>query len=236
MIQVREPEKILMPKIIGILTALFCFSTSVIADDLLKSPPIIGTYKVVTMRNASNVARAIDPLANKNEAIGQEITFTDEGALVMKGIACDHWEVFASFAPVIDTRDPMLSDIHVPPTDSPKSSGDQRISKTYHYKCEGESFIHVYQVDNRVLVIPWENSSRYLIAEIPLSEKQIKTLQAQLKDMKFHHFDPTGILDKETLLALSSWAGYRLQRAEAYRFKRTAITENLLDALGVLDQ
>ena len=217
------------------LTFFLSLSLSAIADELLKSPPIKGTYKVVTTRYASDVARAVDPLAKGNEAIGQEIIFTDEGALAMKGITCDHWEVFASLVPVVNLKDPMLADIHVPPTDSPKSAGDQRISKIYHYKCEGESFIHVYQVDDRVLVIPWENSSRYLIVEKPLSEKQIIKLQAQLKDMKFHHFSPTGILDNETLKALSSWAQYRLQDYEAYRFQRTAITENLLDALGVLD-
>jgi hypothetical protein len=220
---------------VGALTFIICLSSSAIGEDLLKAPPITGTYKVVTMRNASNVARALDPLAKNDEAIGQEITFTEKGTLKMKGITCDHWEIFASIVSMIDPRDPMLADIHVTPTDSPLSAGDGRIGKDYHYKCEGESFIHVYNVDDRVLIIPWENSSRYLIVEKPLSEKQIRKLQAQLKDMKFHHFDPTGILDDETLKALSSWAQYRLQDDEAYRFKRTAITENLLDALGVID-
>jgi hypothetical protein len=224
-----------MKILIGALTFILCLPSSAIADDLLKMPPITGKYKVVTMRNASNVARAIDPLAKNDEAIGQEITFTDKGSLIMKGITCDSWEAFASLVSVIDMRDPMLADIHVPPTDSPLSAGDQRIGKTYHYKCEGESFIHVYQVDDRVLVIPWKNSGRYLIVEKPLSEKQVRKLQAQLKDMKFHHSKPTGNLDDETLHSLSSWALYRLKDTEAYRFKRTAITENLLDALRILN-
>lgn len=228
-------EKKLMKILVSAMALILGVSSSAIADDLLKTPPITGMYEVVTMRNASNVARALDPLAKKNEAIGQAITFTKKGDLITKGISCDHWEVFASLVPVVNLKDPILADIHVPPTDSPKSSGDQRIGKTYHYKCEDESFLHVYQVDDRVLVIPWENSSRYLIVEKLLSEKQIRKLQSQLKDMKFHHFAPTGMLDDETLKALSSWAQYRLQNDEAYRFQRTAITENLLDALGVLD-
>jgi len=214
---------------------MISFCSTAIADDLLKTSPVTGTYKVVTMRNASNVARTVDPMDGNDDSIGQEITFTEKGGLKMQGITCDQWEVFASLVAVVDTRDPMLADIHVPPTDSPLSAGDQRIGKSYHYKCEEESFLHVYQVDDRVLVIPWKNSSRYLIVEKPLSEKQINKMQAQLKDMKFHHMEPTGTLDDETLYSLSSWARYRLKDTEVYRFKRTAITENLLDALNVLD-
>ncbi len=217
------------------LGVVFCLSTTTLADVLLTQPPIKGTYTVATMRNASDVASTANPMMAEETTIGQEIIFTDEGGLQMEGMGCDHWKIFASTSDVINTKDPMLADIHVPPTDSPLSSGDQRIEKNFLYTCEGESVVQVYQVDDRVLVLPWNNSSRYLIAEPLLSKKQIRTLQSQLKDMKFHHFEPTGILDTDTLEALASWAGYRLKDSEAYRFQRTAITENLLDTLRVLD-
>ncbi|MEH6628978.1 MAG: hypothetical protein V7739_21280 [Motiliproteus sp.] len=53
--------------------------------------------------------------------------------------------------------------------------------------------------------------------------------------MKFYYGATTGQVDDDTLRALSSWLLYRLEDDKAYRFKRTLITENLLDALGVLE-
>ena len=43
------------------------------------------------------------------------------------------------------------------------------------------------------------------------------------------------MLDEDTLSALSAWGHSRLGDPEAYHFERIDITENLLDALGVLE-
>ena len=219
--------------VIALSVVIGAVSTVFSADTI--DAPFTGTFEVVTIRNASDVASQANPMMAKNDVIGQEIIFTEDGGLQMQGLGCDHWEILLSLVEVVNLKDPMLSDIHVAPTDSPLSAGDQRIGKTFHYQCEGEEFMSVHQVDERVLVIPWKNSSQYLIAEKPLSEKQVNRLQAQLKDMKFHHSEPTGILDDDTMQSISAWMQYRLKDSDAYRFKRTAITENLLDTLGVLD-
>ena len=195
---------------------------------------VIGRFEVVAIRNASDVARPADMGPQTEEVIGQTITFKKD-RLEMDGMSCQHWEVSMLLVPVINPEDPMLSDIHVPPAESSKSGGDQRISNSYNYNCEGESFLNVYQVDKRVIVIPWQNSSRYLIAEIPLNPDQVSTLQSQLKDMKFNEQDPTGVIDENTLRAISTWSNYRLGIMDGYRFKRSAITENLLDTLDVLE-
>lgn len=195
---------------------------------------VIGTFEVVAIRNASDVARPADIGPQNEEAIGQTISFTKDG-LEMEGMSCQHWEVSMTLVPVTNPEDPMLGDIHVPPTEAPKSAGDQRIGKTYNYNCEGESFLNVYQVDKRVIVIPWQNSSRYLIAEMSLNPEQVSILQSQLKDMKFSEAEPNGEIDENTLRAVATWSNYRLGTDDGYRFKRTAITENLLDTLGVLE-
>ena len=50
--------------------------------------------------------------------------------------------------------------------------------------------------------------------------------------MKFYEGKITGELDEATLGSVGFYAEYR---GSAYRFFRTAITENLLDGLRVLD-
>lgn len=202
-------------------------------EERLEKSPIIGEFKVVTIRNASDVAAVRLPEDIGGEAIGQTVTFTDNG-LVMDGVSCDAWAIFNSLVPLVNTDDPILSDIHVAPADSPLSKGEQRIGKMYHYSCEGESYMHVYQVDDRVLVIPWGNSSQYLIVERALDKDQITAMQAKLRDYKFLEGELTGFLDNKTVGAVSAWSHYRLANDDGYVFKRAAITENLLDTFGVL--
>ncbi len=203
-------------------------------DERLEKSPIIGDFKVVTIRNASDVSVIRMPEEIGGEEIGNVITFTEEG-IEIEGMSCDAWAVFQSLVPVVNTNDPILSDIHVSPADSPLSKGDQRIGKTFHYVCEDESFMHVYQVDDRVLVIPWGNSAQYLIAERDLSKVQITAMQAQLRNHKFLEGDLTGYLDNKTVGAVSAWSHYRLASEDGYVFKRAAITENLLDTFGIFD-
>ena len=207
---------------------------SVLAQDVkLDKPPIVGEFKVVTIRNASDVAALRMPEDIGGEAIGKVIRFTEAG-IEMEGMSCQSWEMFSSSATIVNTDDPILSDIHVEATDSPLSKGEQRIGKSYHYSCEGESVMDVYQVDDRVLVIPWGNGSQYLIVERSLTKEQIIAIQAQLREYKFLEGELTGFLDNKTVGAISAWSHYRLANDDGYVFKRAAITENLLDTFGVL--
>ena len=74
-----------------------------------------------------------------------------------------------------------------------------------------------------------------LILERPLPEVRIKAYQMQLKSMKFYEGDLTGKLDEETLRASRTWYEYRAELDDTQPTPaRPAITENLLDALGVL--
>lgn len=211
---------------------LLLFPALIAAQEI--KPSINGEFKVVTIRNASDVAALRMPEDMGGEAIGQTITFMDDG-IFMEGMACDKWEVNYPEAPVINLEDPILADIHVGATDSPQSSGDQRIGISYSFICEGEAFMNVYQVDNWVLVIPWGNSSQYLIAERELSKDQIIAMQAQLRNYKFLEGELTGFIDNKTMGAISAWSHYRLANDDGYVFKRAAITENLLDTFGIPD-
>lgn len=195
-------------------------------------PVLTGDYNIVTTRAASDVASTAPTGLEESKIIGKSVTFND-GGIEMLGRSCEHRPMLRSAVAVINPDDPLLVDIHVPPTDSPLSAGDQRIGRTFHYKCDGGQYIHVYQVDERVLVIPWQNSSQYLIVEKPLSEEEITVIQQQLKDHKFLEQDANGTLDEATISALSSWSHYRLGDDDAYKFARPAITENLLDTFAI---
>lgn len=88
-------------------------------------------------------------------------------------------------------------------------------------------------MDERVLIAPLDSGLAYLIFERPLSSAEIAKLQFQLKDMKFFSGSPTDSWGEDSLFGLSSYAEYR---GSEYRFNRTAITENILDGLGVLER
>ena len=217
-----------------LITGLIGFSLPLSAGSIQSESvfPVPGIYEVVTLRRASDVAAPASPI-DSDSPIGQTITIGAEG-ITMTGLACEDWQVSLLTEPAVNLDDPILADINIPPTDSPISSGDQRIMKSYSYHCEGEHFIDLIQVDDRVIVIPWANSSQYLIAEVSLTSEQITQFQKQLKSMKFYHETPDGVLDEETLRAINYWVENRIRNDDYYHFSRPAITENLLDALHVL--
>lgn len=208
--------------------------SNALADKTWES--LTGIYEVVSLRNASDVAITIQtkpPISNTDTPIGQTIEFIGK-QIKMPGLGCDSWEVRRIDKKIVNLQDPLLADLNVNPTDSPISSGEKRVNLSFAYSCEGEPFLQVFQLDGRVIVIPWANSSQYLIAERPLSAMQIKQFQHQLTSMKFYHGAATGKLDTSTLNSINSWVNYRLLRDDSYSFHRPVISENLLDTLGVI--
>lgn len=194
-----------------------------------------GTYVVVAVRQNSFVAApsGMRPAA-ADSPIGKTVTFGPEG-LSMDGIGCDDWRaaVEAPSADFMDDR--LLADLHLPPTDSPLSNGDKRLSDSYRISCEGEYFTTLFQADRRVIALSWANAQQYLILERPLTKAQVSKLQKALTSTKFYSGRITGIFDTATEAAVRAWYKYRQPNREAAIPRRPAITENLLDALKVLE-
>ncbi len=190
-----------------------------------------GEYVIIGARRASDVAAPLQPISD--DPIGDSITFHKDG-IDISGIDCDAWRIEPrDEATVAIAQDPVLSDLMLGPVDSDRSRGDQRENKAFDMLCEQEVVGQIHKVDDRVLVIPWQNSSINLILERPMSELQIKAYQAQLKSMKFYEGELTGTLDPATLRASRAWYEYRADGSLPTPM-RPAITENLLDGLGVI--
>ena len=85
-----------------------------------------------------------------------------------------------------------------------------------------------------MLAMSWANSTTYLILERPLTDPEVKRLQKSMKSVKFYDGGITGTLDAATERAVRAWYEYRLAKPEMAIPRRPAITENFLDALGVL--
>lgn len=217
------------------LLLLTTFSTTAYSDTGLTAPTLLsGIYKVVAVRNASDVAATYDPSVEVESPVGETIGFSMNG-ITMTGLDCDQWDIEEKTAVVVNLNDPILADINIGPADSPQSAGDQRLMNSYAYSCEGEPFMNVLQVDDRVIVIPWANSSKYLIAEKPLTIEQIFKLQKQLKSMVLLDGKITGSMDEATRLAIRSLAQHRSENPDDYSFFHPALTENLLDTLLIFD-
>ncbi|WP_143534401.1 hypothetical protein [Roseovarius albus] len=193
------------------------------------SPPI-GEYIVVDARVASDVASTLDG-KDLSDIIGTSFVFARDG-ISTADLECDEWAIRETDSPE-NMDDPLLADVMIGPIDGDQSDGDKRLLRSWGYACEGEEFIDLLQVDDRVAVVPWVNSSLTLILERQLTRAQVEHIQAVLKDVKFLDQTPSRILDEATLEAISFWAEYRNEAKATYRFKRTAITKNLFDGLGV---
>lgn len=192
-----------------------------------------GVFVIVDARRASDVAAPFDP--TQVIPIGEQITFTEDGVEI-EGAACGDWQILGSNSPIIfPEEDPNLIDLTLGPVDADHSVGDQRINITYEIICEDETVTKFLRIDDRVLVMPWANSELNLILEKPLSHEEVKKYQQSLKSVKYYDGDLTGELDEATLKASRFWYEDRARLSEDQPIPlRPAITENLLDTLGVL--
>lgn len=189
-----------------------------------------GTYEIVAVRRASDVAASAIPTDGDDDPRGRTITITQAG-LELEGMSCDEWTAQEESGPNPIETDPILSDLFLP------SLADKvpELRPTLKVMCEGEVVFHLFATDQRVLALPWRNSSHYLIAEKPLTPTQISRLQSVLTDMKFGDLESTGILDAATLETIRSYYEYRQRDDEGYIFARPALSESLLEKLQVLD-
>jgi len=191
----------------------------------------VGTYEIVAVRRASDVAAPAMSLNQDDDPRGATITITPVG-LELDGMACDKWTAEQDVGPNPIETDPILSDLYLPSLDG----ADPLLRPTLKVMCEGEVAVRIFAADHRVIAVPWQNSSHYLVAEKPLNDTQILRLQNVLTDMKFGDLEPTGILDAETLQAMRSYYEYRLDNKDSYTFARPAISESLLEKLQVFDE
>ncbi len=202
-------------------------------DDLDVKMGISGKYIVVDARRASDVSAPA--LFDFDMPLGHSVRFEGQ-SVSMDGAACDDWKITTVTEKIVPVHeDPNLIDLTLAPTDSPIGSGDQQQHTGYIVQCEGKEFIKVHKVDNRVLVMPAANSAINLILERPLTSQQIMSYQRQLKSMKFYDGPINGKLDETTLRSSRTWYIDRARLSDDQPIPaRPAITENLLDALGVL--
>jgi len=193
-----------------------------------------GEYVVVDARRASDVAAPLD--TDEEPPIGETVSFVNE-EIRIDGISCDAWLIEPATEQILpwDT-DPNLIDLRLPPTDGPNSAGDQQEHVGFSVSCEGEPVAQLHRVDDRVLVMPWSNSSVNLILEKSLTPSEVRAYQAQLKSMKFYEGEATGTFDEPTLRASRAWYEYRADTGEPSPVPaRPTVTENLLDGLDVIE-
>lgn len=197
------------------------------------TPVPSGEYRVIALRSASDVASTPDADVDIIEWIGRTVSFGDT-LQWLDGSSCDIWSAREAEQFPLDLNDPNLSDLAIEPLSPPAYHVfAQAMSLDLICNENGSRRIgSVIQIDDRILVMQSASGSTNIILEKPLSSPQVSQLQEQLKDMKFYDGEITGELDEATLKSVGFYAEYR---GSQFRFLRTAITENLLDGLGVLD-
>lgn len=193
-----------------------------------------GEYRIVALRSASDVESTPTADADIDDWIGRTVSF-GETLQWINGSSCNNWFARKAEQPLLDLADPNLSDLGIEPL-SPPAYHVFASAQAIDLYCNDNGSRPVGSliwIDDRILVTHSPSGSTNVILEKPLSSRQVGRLQEQLKDMKFYHGEITGELDEATLRSVGFYAEYR---GSEFRFFRTAITENLLDGLGVLDE
>lgn len=192
-----------------------------------------GEYRVIALRKASDVESTSEADADLVDWIGREVSFGDQLQWV-DGSSCNSWFVREADQFPLSLEDPNLSDLAIEPL-FPPAHHVFAFATALDFYCDDDGLSRIgslIRVDERVLVASSASGSTNIILEKPLTSAQVSKLQAQLKDMKFYSSEITGELDEATLTSVGFYAEYR---GSKFRFFRTAITENLLDGLGVIE-
>lgn len=197
-------------------------------EDCGNSASLQGTYVVVDLRRSSFVSGSTED-TSATDWLGRHVVFDDDLKWI-DGQSCDAWSTVLEDEPIVDVSDPNLSDLAISPVVSPASNEDVSGRNSWQLMCNESNVGSVFQLDSRVLVINSASGLTYAILEKPLRQDQIRKLQKQLIDMKFYEGLVNGELDESTQRAVAAYAEYR---GAHFRFHRTAITENLLDGLGI---
>ena len=188
-------------------------------------------YEVVALRRASDVAGGPEDASaqgflGRTLTIGPTLTWLD-------GRDCGDWSLRDADGPVVFLGDPLLSDTQVGPPNGDPPWPDHRVNASLEVLCEDEVLGALLRVDNRVLVMPSASGLTNMVLERALDKGQVRTLQSQLKSMKFYDGEASGRLDRETRRAAAFYAQYL---GADYAFEGAAITENLLEGLRILTE
>ena len=186
-------------------------------------------YEVIAVRRASDAAGGPDDpsaegLLGRTLTLGPTLQWLD-------GRECDDWSVRGAPGPVVWIEDPLLSDVQIGPPQGDPPWPDHRLNLDKEVLCGEKVMGRLLQVDDRVLVMSSASGLSNIILERPLDKEQVGKLQGQLKSMKFYGGEVTGRMDHRTRRAAAFYAEYL---GAAYAFEAAAITENLLEGLGIL--
>jgi hypothetical protein len=185
-----------------------------------------GAFEIISLRRASDVASPA-PTPSSTEPLGQIITLTD-ARLSLAGMDCENWKI-SPIDLAIDPQEPNLSDLFVAPINATHSDGNALILQSWSYQCESAEHFEITQIDPRNIVMPINNSADYAIASLPLSLAETHAIQEFLADTKFYSGPINDMLSDDFYESLARWMEYRSAPWPTVRFKRTAITHNLMD-------
>jgi hypothetical protein len=190
---------------------------------------LVGTYHIVARRRASDVAGppddpTLEALLVSDADFGDTLQWID-------GSTCENWGIGSSAYLPLNLEDPNLSDTQVPPNDPPITVGDKLQNEALTLNCEGSPVAALVKVDERVFIVPTPSGLTNIIFERDLTSNQILRFQEELKTMKFFDGEPTSVWSEAAMAGVGFFSSYK---GAEFRFQRPAITENLLDGLGVL--
>jgi hypothetical protein len=188
-----------------------------------------GDYRVVALRKTNLALAGPQDLSLGEVGPGSEVQFGSELRWLWRsptGRHCKGWSVQRAGEPVVPLSDDMISDTQV----MAGEQNDFRVNEHLIIRCGPKILARVLAVDNRVLVTTSPSGQSYLLLERVPSEEEVSAVQKALADTGLLEGPLTGRMTANARRALAIFAG---QLGAAYNFNATAISNNLLLALGL---
>ncbi len=187
--------------------------------------PLDGRYSFIGFRQASDVAHKTN--TELSAFVGKTVVFGDR-LTWLGGRICASWGLSPSPTATVNFSDPILSDTQIGPVEGMRSQGDKVLNMSFDLRCNDRPIARLAVVDRRVFAVATDKGEGYALFEKVLPPQDIRRVQEKLIGKKYFSGPASESWDDRRLAGLAAYAD---DLGAAYRFRRPAITENLLDGL-----
>lgn len=204
-----------------VLTFLVTAFAAVRPVPALADGALTGTFEVVALRAASDVAGGPDDAA-ATSVLGRRAIFGDTAEWI-DGRSCSTWSLEPQDGDAVAVDDPNLSDLQL------ASSSRTPINRSWRLMCDEAELASFLQIDARVLVGTSASGQTNLLLERVPPPQEILTLQAGLSAHGYIDSAPSGAMDGATRRALAQYAE---KLGAAFAFQNGVLTDFLLHSVS----
>lgn len=207
----------------ALLMILLTTGGGAVAGDVGLAPH--GEFHYLDTRRAQSVAAPLGPPDLLAVDAVHDVEFSASRFRWHDGRTCAaSWNAIPVETVIVDTGDPILADTQIGPTADHVT--DHRRNQVFEFHCGGELWGRMLLVDRRLGIVATAGGARYHVFQAPVGKSLRPRLESALRDRKFLATETPTEADLDRALGF-----YLEYLGSPYRFRRPAISDNLLSDL-----